>query len=385
MRVAHLSDFHYDASRRIAGSVRDVDGRPWGIAVPDRCLREVVAAAGKVDLWALTGDTFDRASPAAGEIAAVVDFVTDLAQSAPVVVLAGNHDVPLVGGGGDALEALRRRERVTVCDRPQVLKLGGGTVVALPYPRRAEIATACPKDVEPNVWASKMLERLLVSLGEQALLQPGPRLLLWHGSIDGAEIRHQPRSLAHDIVLSLPALLSGPWDAVLCGHIHQRQALHPKVRYAGSPDRCDFGEEGDPKGGLLWTFGEAFVSCVELDTTKATVYRTVAPHEYAGGVPGVVLRVKGQVDDATAVALRQRIAADREGGALTEDAIDVDHVVRLRDAAASRDEPPEDFLRRWLSERPEPGQLADEHGGTVSALVDDVAELHRQTDEEASP
>jgi exonuclease SbcD len=58
--------------------------------------------------------------------------------------------------------------------------------------------------------------------------------------------------IGRDAVVLKSALDDAAWDYVALGHIHKYQSLNgdnqPPIVYAGSLERVDFGEEGDPKG-----------------------------------------------------------------------------------------------------------------------------------------
>jgi len=87
MRILHTSDWH--VGRTIRGRSRAVEHTA--------VLAEIVgvAQAEAVDLVLVAGDQFDTAAPAPDAERIVWRSLLDLAEVAPVVVVAGNHDNPL--------------------------------------------------------------------------------------------------------------------------------------------------------------------------------------------------------------------------------------------------------------------------------------------------
>ncbi len=412
IRVAHLSDLHFDAERQIAGVRRlTEDGQPYALAQASRCLRAVakgIAAGGLPDVWLVTGDVFDRPQPTAAEEAAVIRAFVDLARAAPVVVLAGNHDIPGVAGAATALECLKRRPRIHVIEEPTLLEFGrdpntgklapitqlgewqpGVTIACMPYPRRAEFATSevmtgAATSEERNAIASQLLSRVMGALRIQAAATKGPKVLGFHGSVTGAMSRFQPRTLAGDILFGLDDLCA--WDYAAGGHIHQQQQLAPNAGYAGSVDRCDFGEEGEPKGGTVIELGDGPVR-VRGVPSPATVFTTLDAESLRyvvnGDVtllPSAAYRVKDRVSADDARAIRRDVAALQERGLWIADALEVDAEIRLRDAEANAEESAEAHLRRWLAGREIVAGVATRLGMETTGFIDAVVAEHERTE-----
>lgn len=397
MRLSHISDIHFDSHRKLSGAIRSYDGRPWGVAHTEKCVREIMSKSGKIDLWLLTGDIFDRPTPTGLEERAAIDVCTDMAITGPVIVLAGNHDVPMTAAGSTALECLRRRQGVYVIEEPQLVAFANGkrvgtgpfardshpdiVIACVPYPRRGELAAAAGGKIrnadERNAFVSDALTKLVHNLRAQAVSLCGgvdtiPLVLAYHGSIGGAKIRHQPRALANDVVLAVTDLHG--WSYVACGHIHQQQEMAAGVWYAGSPDRCDFGEEGEPKGGITIDLPTGTIQTI---ASTATEFVTLAPDDMLTTLDRTTAyRVKGTVTELEAVRLRERIAMLQAEGFWIGDALTVEREVRLRDDGASALEDPGTMLRRWLDGRAEVANIALTFAKTHADVLDSVCDLH---------
>lgn len=386
MRIIHISDIHFDERRQLAGEVRvDAEGRNHALVSTARCveaIREQALAAGQVDLWCVTGDVFDSPVPTPLEERAAIEAIEAMAGSAPVVVLSGNHDVPAAGAGATALECLKVRRNIHVVEAPRVLTLQAGgvtvSVVCVPYPRRAELVALAPDGSreERNALASQILRGILQGLRVQAANNsPGSVLVaLYHGSLDGATVGAQPRTISNDVALS-PADFGG-FAYAGCGHIHRMQRLAPNVYYAGSPDRVDFDEEADYKGGLDVTISAAGVlEAVRPIASEPRVYVTARPEHLAAAndtwtAGGTVYRVKGEVMQSEAVEIRRRVAELAAAGVwISASALRVVSEIRTRDELASADETVAAFLERWLTANPAHVEEAATVTGTEPADI----------------
>src|SRR5215831_15052496 len=88
MRLLHTSDWHL--GRTVKQRPRDVDF--------DAVLAEITAIAQEAqpDLIVHTGDLFDSYRPGAPDLARGLRALRDLSEVAPVVVIGGNHDSPVL-------------------------------------------------------------------------------------------------------------------------------------------------------------------------------------------------------------------------------------------------------------------------------------------------
>jgi exonuclease SbcD len=138
--------------------------------------------------------------------------------------------------------------------------------------------------------------------------------------------------IGRDAVVLNSALADPAWDYVALGHVHKHQSLnddgHPPVVYAGSLERIDFGEEGQPKG-FCWVElarGETAWEFVEVDARRFVTVRadvrdalnplmalqqTVAAHDLRDAVVRLILRLRAD---------QEPLVRDRDVRALLSDA-----------------------------------------------------------------
>jgi len=387
MRLVHLSDLHLDSRRQLAGQIReDTPGINAALSHTATCIRTAVAKAldiGPVDLWLVTGDVTDTATPTQIEERVMVDLIVEMSASALVVVIAGNHDVPGSGSGASSLEALRLRRNVHVVETPEILWLyredgrvfaqsyaSGAPIAALaclPYPRRSEFVALVPEGSREQRYAaaSKLLEGTIQQLRLTVESQDPVgvfRVLAYHGTVDGATIGVQPRTLEHDLTVPVGAFAG--WDYVACGHIHKMQRMSPRVYYAGSIDRTTHDEAADYKGALDVTVRRDADPVVKPIPTPARRYVSMAPTDAFDGAPGdgVVYRFKGAVTPEAAVELRKRVAVLSDSGVWISTTLTIESEARARDAEATHDERASGVLTRWLDAHPE--------------ITDDIAATH---------
>ncbi len=393
MRIIHISDVHWDERRQLAGRVRlDDDGHNEALthtAAAVMSVADVALAAGKVDLWVITGDLFDSPNTTQLEERVAIDVIATLATEAEVVIIGGNHDMPLAGSGATALECLKRRPRITVVERPTALGFTQSgrpdsiapylQVTCLPYPRRADLVEHNPGESreERNRIASDALRAQLTVLRAPMAPSVVEHILLFHGDVEQAEIGLQPRSMANDIALS-PRDFAG-FEYVGIGHIHKCQKVARNAWFAGSVDRVDFAEEYDVKGGLeiITTPGEE--PSVKIIESAARRYVTLADEsELTDLAPGVVYRIKAAVDAPRAAAIRRRVNEVSAAGAWIAPDLDVERVTTVRDAQATAGETSDDILERWLVANPSHAEaIAREFGIELKDVREEVFADHR--------
>jgi exonuclease SbcD len=158
-------------------------------------------------------------------------------------------------------------------------------------------------------------------------------VLAAHLSVSGATFGSE-RSvmIGRDAVVLKSALADPAWDYVALGHVHKHQSLnddgHPPVVYAGSLERIDFGEEGQPKG-FCWVElarGETAWEFVEVDARRFVTVRAdvrdalnplmalqqvVAAYDLRDAVVRLILRLRAD---------QEPLVRDRDVRALLSDA-----------------------------------------------------------------
>jgi exonuclease SbcD len=160
-----------------------------------------------------------------------------------------------------------------------------------------------------------------------------PAVLAAHLSVSGATFGSERSVMIGRDALVLKSALADPaWDYVALGHVHKHQSLddggHPPIVYAGSLERIDFGEEGQPKG-FCWVElarGETTWEFVGVDARRFVTIRAdvrdalnplmalqqeVAAHDLEDAVVRLILRLRAE---------QEPLVRDRDVRALLADA-----------------------------------------------------------------
>ncbi|MCJ1707775.1 exonuclease SbcCD subunit D [Microbacterium sp. VKM Ac-2923] len=278
MRILHTSDWHIGRSFHGHSTLDALGG------VLDALVHQVREHA--VDLVVVAGDVFDSAAPSAACYPVLSGALAALADAgARVVVTSGNHDSAARLGFQSAL----LRDDISVLTDPTAIGTpvtftddhGPVHVYGIPYLEPAIVRHLWP-GVELRSQAQTMAHALDLVRADAAA-RGGRSVVAAHCFAAGVEstpgVEREIRQGGLDVV-PLSAF-NGP-DYVALGHIHGRQTLSERVRYAGAPLHYSFGEAGKPRGSWL----------VELDASGlASVDWLDLP------VPRPLLTVRGRLDD----------------------------------------------------------------------------------------
>jgi len=360
IRLLHFADFHVgmetygrlDPATGVNGRVLDFLHR-FDELIDYGLEREV-------DLVIFAGDAYKRRNPNPTYQRAFARRVKRLADAGvPVVLLVGNHDLPTMVQRASSVDIFGALDvpnvivgRVEDVHRIETRR-GPVQVATVPYPARQRLLA---RDEYRGLSIEQLDEELrsIVTGNIRALaasLDPDvPAVLTAHLSISGATFGSE-RSvmIGRDAVVLKSALADSAWDYVALGHIHKHQSLneggYPPVVYAGSLERIDFGEEGQPKG-FCWVElarGETRYKFVEVDarpfvTVRADVrealnplmalQQAVAAHDLREAVVRLILRLRAD---------QEPLVRDRDVRALLSDAYfigsinrDVEREARVR-------------------------------------------------------
>lgn len=305
MRLLHTSDWH--VGRAIRGHSRAGEHRA--------VLAEIagLAAANHVDLTVVVGDLFDTSAPTAESERIVWDALLALADTAPVVVLAGNHD------GARRLDAVARLlalGRITVVTEPRPPADGGvlaltaadGTPVRLaivPFVSqrgivRSEALMSEPAFRNAQSYADRLaqvLAALATGFTGDAVNLVAAHLFVTGGAAGGGE---RGAHLVEEYAVPTNAF---PVEAayVALGHLHRPQALAGPcpIHYCGSPLQLDFGEEVGAKQ-------------VNLVEAEPGIRAKVTALPLAAGRP--LVTVAGTVADLEAMAAERAWSVDDADG-----------------------------------------------------------------------
>jgi exonuclease SbcD len=296
VKALHTSDWH--VGRTMRGRSRADEHRA--------VLAEIVGQAHdqSVDLVLVAGDVFDVAAPTPESEQIVYRALLDLAEVAPVIVVAGNHDnprrfealVPLLElGRVTAVSSVRPADRGGVLMLPEI----GARVVPIPWTSQRAIVTAddlINKDRDDNAVAYiDRMRRVIAALTEDAGADT-VNLVLGHLMMHvEPSMTAGSERVAHTVFeYSLPAqVFPGHLSYVALGHLHRPQRIPAAapVRYAGSPLQLDFGEAGEQKStvvvdvepGKPATISELPLSeGIRLAVLRGTLEQVVSQAEHIG-------------------------------------------------------------------------------------------------------
>ncbi len=253
VRILHTSDWH--VGRRIRGKDRSEEHRS--------VLSEIAGLAqeNRVDLTVVSGDTFDSSSPTPMAEQIVWNALLELAEVAPVAVVAGNHDNP---ARLDAVAPLLAMAGITMVGAARSPDDGGlvslddlGVKLALlPFVSqrgivKVEDIMGSDPDQHAGVYEQR-LRRIIEALTSE-MTTDTVNLIVSHLTVYGALAGGGERQ-AHIFGYAIPAsIFPGHLSYVALGHLHRQQKMphSGSVWYSGSPLQLDFGEVADSKGALL--------------------------------------------------------------------------------------------------------------------------------------
>ena len=259
MRILHTSDWHI--GRRLGRHDRSQELR--------EALDEVssVASQNEVDLILIAGDLFDRPAPPVDALALGLEALEQLAQHAPVVAIAGNHDSPELfdalapflrhqGRGIHLVGGIRRPEEGGIIGPDQ---LGVPAVVAcFPFLREGKVVDFMAQTGEWYGQYADRISRVCASYNQALVKAAGTELLpilLAHFMVGGVKVGGSERELhiGEAYSATAQAIPPGP-QYVALGHIHAPQPVPSSpvpAQYAGSLLPLDFGEAGETKRVVL--------------------------------------------------------------------------------------------------------------------------------------
>ena len=270
VRVMHFADTHFGVE--LYGRLDPDTGMNTRLQDFKKSLLQAMDAALErgIDLAVFAGDAYKSRDPRQTEqreFAACIRRLTD--RGIPVVLLAGNHDMPAVRGRANAVEIYRTLgvTHVHVLSRPEAILVSTGAgpvrVAAMPYLIKGY-------SVAREEFQGKTLDetRLLLEAKYASYLEALaadvreaddeiPTVLLGHFWANGAKLSAWQSGYFTQTEPQVPlASLTDPaFDYVALGHIHKHQDLNPNgqphVVYSGSPDRIDFGEKDETKGFVI--------------------------------------------------------------------------------------------------------------------------------------
>ena len=273
MRILHTSDWHI--------------GRTFHGSSTMDALADVLAAlvaqvrAHDVDVVVVAGDVFDSATPAGPAYTLLGDTLVALHDAgAAVIVTSGNHDSAARLG----FQARLLRDGIHVMTDPVAIGLpvtisdadGPVHFYGIPYLEPAIVRQHWPEAVL-RTQAQTMAQAMELVRGGM-VANSGRSVAIAHCFAAGVDatagLEREVRQGGLDVVPL--SVFDGP-DYVALGHIHGRQRLSDRVRYAGAPLHYSFGEQDKPRGSWLVDLdadGLASVEWLELPVPRRLVTLT---------------------------------------------------------------------------------------------------------------
>src|SRR5215210_4790143 len=265
IKVMHLADVHIGMENY--GRTDPETGLNSTLLAFLATLDEAVdrAVAEEIDLLVLAGDIYKSRDPSPTHQREFARRVLRLTRAGiQVVIVAGNHDIPMATGRATSVDIFRVLELpgVTVTRsieaRRVEAKRGPIQVVTLPWlVKHALISQDEHKNKSVEEILQTMLDRAesLLELTTSELDPSIPTILVGHAHVFGARVgAERLLTLGNDPMLNVSALDLPNVGYHALGHIHKHQAVAtgrtPAV-YAGSINRVDFSEEDEAKGFIL--------------------------------------------------------------------------------------------------------------------------------------
>lgn len=270
MRILHTSDWHIGRSFH-------------GHATLD-ALRGVLEAMTaqvrehEVDVVVLAGDVFDSATPAAGCYTLLTDTLAAIREAgAEIVVTSGNHDSAARLGFQARFLGLAGIHVVTdplTVGTPITIDDAHGPVHFYGIPFLEPSLVRHLWQGEFRTQAQTLGHAMDLVRADQAV-RGGRSVAIAHCFAAGVEaspgVEREIRSGTLDVVPL--SVFDGP-DYVALGHIHGRNRLSDRVRYAGAPLHYSFSEGDKPRGSWLVEMdaeGLASVEWLELPVPRRLV------------------------------------------------------------------------------------------------------------------
>jgi len=369
VKLLHTADWH--VGRTIRGRSRDDEHR--------QILAEIsaTAASAEADLIVVAGDIFDTAAPTPAAEEIVYRALLDLAEVAPVVIVAGNHDnparlravAPLLSLGRVTVGAtIARPEDGGVLDIPDLAV----RIALVPFISKRGIIRV--EEILRLGQAERIGEYAERVAGILKVLTAGMttdtvNLVVSHLMVAGGQPGGGERT-AHLFDYSVPALsFPGHINYVALGHLHRPQKVPAPLPmwYSGSPLQLDFGEGEDRKA----------VVVVEAEPGLPV---SVSTHELAGGrrlrtLRGTLAQIEAMVDHVGDAYLRIELDELARAGLAEQVRSILPEAVEVR-LAAPTSEPGREIPRRLGRD---PSELFREYLGVrkvddphLTALFDEL-------------
>jgi DNA repair protein SbcD/Mre11 len=320
MRILHTADWHL--GDRLGRIDRTNDLRKAVERVAAQCHEA------KVDTLIVAGDLFSELARPEGLRETIRHwqevFADFLGRGGTILAITGNHDnenfcrtlchamalaAPSVGERGQSVPP----GRFHLAAEPTFLRLGDVQFVMMPYPTpsrylqgEANQKYSSPEEKQKRLIAS--FERTLQEFRDHPRFAAIPTVLVAHATVRGANIGSSLfRLQLDDDVQVNDARMAEQYAYVALGHIHKPQCLggHAHVRYSGSIERMDLGEQNDAKGTVLLELGKNGIvdEIVELPLPSTRIFE-LAINDPAEDLPRLKAEYPEPTDDLVNLRIR---------------------------------------------------------------------------------
>jgi DNA repair exonuclease SbcCD nuclease subunit len=253
LRFAHAGDFHLDEDRYFADTAQCLE---WFVA-------DAIRAS--VDFFVINGD-LTTCKATIKERNFWVDRLVEMANHAPVILVAGNHGAELEGDLY-VFGRAKGKHPIYLCTEPQFIELGEAGIAVFPYPRKAEMAGNA-RSLGEN------FAQQLDEFNRRFEQRPGCyKLFFGHFGVAGARVSSGQPLVGRCAEYPLDPLRNLKAQYIGLSHVHLRQQLASRISYSGSLSRCDYSEVED-KGYPLVTLNAPEV-CPDL--SDLTVEFRISP------------------------------------------------------------------------------------------------------------
>ena len=351
MRLLHTGDWHL--GKRLYGADRAEEA--------EAALAQLSAVAEEeaVDAVLVSGDLLDRRVVDSAALGACLRALERLAEVAPVLAVAGNHDdpdlwthlAPHLATSGIHVAGLVRPPAEAVVTVPTAA--GPLHAALLPWPEPGRIALeagASAQDARSRY--ADLVADVIDDYAAEAVARRGDEggaaVLVGHLMVERARAGGGERELTMGMTYAVaPAALPVDLDYLALGHVHRPQTLPGLAapgRYCGSPMALDFSEDNHPQSACLVEIAG------DRTTTRQVALEAARP----------LVRLRGPLEDLAALASAHPDAWFACEVELDGPAMDV--VRRVRDAVpdALRIEPL--YTGALADPLPEPGGTEAERG-----------------------
>lgn len=330
MRLLHTADWHL--GDRLGRIDRTADLQAAVERVARYCETE------RIDVLIVAGDLFSELARPDTLRETIAHWQTTfgpfLARGGTVLAITGNHDnetfcqtlrhaMALAAPLPEEVGAVVPPGRFYLAADPTLLRLREVWFALMPWPTPSRYLTGEPAQSyrDPGEKNRKLAEAFGRTVNEFQTRIPknAPAVLVAHVTVTGADLGNGLFRLAAADDLAIPGdALADRFAYVALGHVHKPQALggHSHIRYSGSIERMDLGEQRDVKGvvtveiGPSGRVGEPVV--LPLESTPIYDLTCVDPatdlpkwkSEYADAATDLVnlhVRYTAGVDDLEAV------------------------------------------------------------------------------------